>query len=168
MYNAPLASVLWFLPVLMLSVYTWGYFWPAYIRCSNVSVPAGSGRYNEVCHEDLIPYHHVAIKLANTFDGFYISHVSHHENTRANALAALTATLTLPADTSYHLRVASCHLFCLKYSLDFSEVYMTSTNFELETGDFLSSTIPCTTYYPIILKRLLSFEEELLASIMIR
>ena len=39
------ASVLWFLPVLMLSVYTWGYFRPAYIRRSNVSVPAWSGRY---------------------------------------------------------------------------------------------------------------------------
>ena len=45
MYNAPRASVLWFLLVLMLSVYTWGYSWPAYIRRSNVSVPAGSGRY---------------------------------------------------------------------------------------------------------------------------
>ena len=45
MYIAPRASVLWFLPVLMLSVYTWGYFWLAYIRRSNVSVPAGSGRY---------------------------------------------------------------------------------------------------------------------------
>jgi len=30
----------------MLSVYTWGYFRLAYIRRSNVSVPAGSGRYN--------------------------------------------------------------------------------------------------------------------------
>jgi len=26
------AFVLWFLPVLMLSVYTWGYFWPAYMK----------------------------------------------------------------------------------------------------------------------------------------
>ena len=40
------ASVLWFLHVLMLSVYMWGYFRPAYIRRSNVSVPARSGRYN--------------------------------------------------------------------------------------------------------------------------
>ena len=37
--------VLWFLLVLMLSVYTWGYFWPAYVRCSDVPVPVGSGRY---------------------------------------------------------------------------------------------------------------------------
>jgi len=43
-YNC--ASVFWFLPVLILSVYTWGYFWPEYIRRNNVSVPAGSGRYN--------------------------------------------------------------------------------------------------------------------------
>jgi len=32
----------------MLSIYTWGYFWPAYIHHSDVSVPAGSGRHNEV------------------------------------------------------------------------------------------------------------------------
>ena len=40
--------VLWFFPVLMLSVYTWGYFHPAYIRYSNVSVPTGIGRYRMV------------------------------------------------------------------------------------------------------------------------
>jgi len=39
------ASALWFLPVLMLSVYIWGYFRSAYLRRSNVSVPVGSGRY---------------------------------------------------------------------------------------------------------------------------
>jgi len=33
------------------------------------------GEY-EIRHEDLIPYHHVAIQLANTFDGFYINHLS--------------------------------------------------------------------------------------------
>jgi len=44
----PRASVLFYLPVLMLSVYTWGYFRPAYVRHSNVSVPAGSGRYRLV------------------------------------------------------------------------------------------------------------------------
>ena len=45
MYNAPRAFVLWFFLVLMLSVYMWGYFQPAYIRRSNVSLPAGLGRY---------------------------------------------------------------------------------------------------------------------------
>ena len=39
--------VLWFLLVLMLSVYTWGYFRPAYVRRSDVPVPVGSGRYTK-------------------------------------------------------------------------------------------------------------------------
>ena len=45
MYNAPFASVLWFLSVLMLSVYTGRYFGLTYIRCSDVSVSVESGRY---------------------------------------------------------------------------------------------------------------------------
>jgi len=52
-------------------------------------------REYEVHHEDLIPYHHAAIQLDNTFGGFYISHVSCLKNTKANALATLAATLTL-------------------------------------------------------------------------
>ena len=33
------------------------------------------GEY-EVHHEDLIPYYHAFIKMANLFDGFYIDHMS--------------------------------------------------------------------------------------------
>jgi len=33
------------------------------------------GEY-EVRHEDLVPYHHAVIKMANLFNGFYVSHVS--------------------------------------------------------------------------------------------
>ena len=87
------------------------------------------GEY-EVHHEDLIPYHHTTIKLTNSFDGFYISHVSRLHNTKADALATLTAKLTLPAHTTYRLTVATRHLFCLKYGLEISEVHTTSTNFE--------------------------------------
>ena len=47
MHNAPRASALWFLPLLMFSVYMWGYFCLAYICHSNVSVPSGSWRYNK-------------------------------------------------------------------------------------------------------------------------
>ena len=50
------------------------------------------GEY-KVCHEDLISYHHATIKLANSFDGFYISHVSCLLNTKADALTALTTIL---------------------------------------------------------------------------
>jgi len=30
----------------------------------------------EVRHVDLVPYYHAVIKVANSFDGFYIDHVS--------------------------------------------------------------------------------------------
>jgi len=69
------------------------------------------GEY-EVHHEDLIPYHRAAIKLANSFNGFYIIHESRLQNTNADALAALAATLVLLADITYRLRVVICHLLC--------------------------------------------------------
>jgi len=79
-------------------------------------------REYEVRHEDLIPYHYVDIQLTNTYDGFYISHVSYLQNTKADALAVLVTTLALPAYT-----VATRHLFCPKFSL---EVHTISTHFE--------------------------------------
>ena len=51
-------------------------------------------------------------------------------NVKANALAVLAAILNLPADTNYHLTVATHHLFCPKYDLEVSEVHTTSTNIE--------------------------------------
>ena len=68
--------------------------------------------------------------MANTFKGFYISHVFHLQNIKVDALAALAATLVLPADTSYHLTVATRHLFYPKYGLKINEVHKISTNFE--------------------------------------
>ena len=85
---------------------------------------------DEVRHEDLISYHHATFKLENTFEGFYISHVFHLYNARADALAMLAAILTLPVDTSYRLMVATRHLFRLKYNLEVSEVHTDSVNFE--------------------------------------
>jgi len=60
----------------------------------------------EVRHRDLVPYYHAVIKMAKLFDGFYIGHVSQSQNTKADALAALAATLALSIDTTYHLIVA--------------------------------------------------------------
>ena len=87
------------------------------------------GEY-EVRHEDPIPYHPAAIKLAKSFYGFYISHISRLLNTKADALAALAATLALLADITYRPIVATHHLFCSKYGLEVSEVHTTSTNFK--------------------------------------
>ena len=83
-----------------------------------------------VRHEDLIPYNHAAIKSADSFDDFYISHMSRLLNTKVDALAALAATLALPAVTTYRLTVVTGHLFCPKYGLEVSEVHTTLTNSE--------------------------------------
>ena len=95
------------------------------------------GEY-EVYHEDLIPYHHATINLADSFNGFYISHVSHLQNTKADTLAVLAAILALLADTTYRLTVAMRHLLCLKYGLEVSEVHTTSTNFKPRDWRFLT------------------------------
>ena len=42
---------------------------------SKLIVNQVKGEY-EVRHEDLVPYQHVVIKMANLFEGFYIGHVS--------------------------------------------------------------------------------------------
>ena len=91
---------------------------------------------HEVHHEDLIPYHHATINLADSFDGFYISHVSRLMNTKADALAMLAAILALLAHTTYSLTVATRHLFCLKYGLGVIEIYTTLTNFEPKDWQF--------------------------------
>ena len=65
-----------------------------------------------------------------SFDGFYTSHVSQSQNTKADALAALAAMLALPIDTTYHLTVATRHLICPKHALKTKEVHSISTDFE--------------------------------------
>ena len=45
--------------------------------------------------------------MASSFDGFYIGHVARLQNTKADVLAALAATLALPTDATYHLTVAA-------------------------------------------------------------
>jgi len=101
----------------------WSLWW------SKLIINQVKGEYG-VWHEDMIPYHHAAIKLVDSFDGFYISHVSHLLNIKVDILAALMVTLALPANTTYCLTVATHHLFCLKYGLEVSKVHTISTNFE--------------------------------------
>jgi len=110
------------------------------------------GEY-EVRHKDLIPYHHTTTKLANTFDGFYISYVSHLQNTRADVLVTLAATLALSTDTSYRLTVDTRHLFYLKYNLEVSKVIQPQQTLNLKTSNSLLSIMPCTAYYSMIPRR---------------
>ena len=72
----------------------------------------------------MVSYYHAVIKMANSFDGFYIDHVS-RKNTKADALAALAATLALPIDTIYHFIVATRRLICPKHVLETNKVHVT-------------------------------------------
>ena len=47
----------------MLSVYMWGYFCPTYIRRTNVSVPAGSARYNTLILQHLNAFNKILSDL---------------------------------------------------------------------------------------------------------
>jgi len=96
---------------------------------SKLIVNQVKGEY-KVRHEDLVPYHLAVIKMANSFDSFYIGHVSRFQNTKADALAALAATLALSIDATYHPLVAARRLFCPKHVLKTNEVHATSTGFE--------------------------------------
>ena len=87
------------------------------------------GEY-KIRYEDLVPYHYAVIEMANSFDDFYIRHVSRFQNTKADALATLTATLALPINATYHLMVAARHLVCPKHVLETNEVHATLIGFE--------------------------------------
>jgi len=106
--------------------------------------------------------------MANSFDGFYINHVSRFQNTKADALAALAATLVLPIDTTYHLIVATRCLVCPKHVLETNKVHVTSIGFE--SRDWPFSFIDYTLY-DILLddpKEAAPSDEGLYASAMIR
>ena len=68
--------------------------------------------------------------MANSFDGFYIGHVSRSQNTKADTLAALAAMLALPIDITYHFTVATRHLVGPKHVLKTKEVHSISTDFK--------------------------------------
>ena len=123
------------------------------------------GEY-EVRHEDLVPYYHVVIKIANSFDGFYIDHVSRSQNTRADTLAALVATLALPIDTTYHLTVATRHLICPKHVLETKKVHVTSMDFEPRDWRFSLIDYALHDILSDDLRKQLLFDEGLSASTM--
>ena len=115
----------------------------------------------------MVPYYHVVIKMAKSFDGFYIGHVSQSQNTRADALAALAATLALPIDTTYHLIVATRHLVCLTHVLKTKEVHSISTDFELRDWQFPLIDYALHDILPDALKKRRRSDEGLFVSTMI-
>ena len=84
----------------------------------------------EVHYENLIPYHKEVIKLANSFEGFYISHVFRRHNTEAYALAALATSLASSVDIDYHVTLSSRRLLFPKHNLEINEVHTAQAGFE--------------------------------------
>lgn len=64
----------------------------------------GSSVY-EVRKPDILPYHTAASELARTFAYFNIEHVPRGQNTKADALASLAASLSLPEGESMTVTV---------------------------------------------------------------
>ena len=62
----------------------------------------------EVKKEDLVPYHKHALRLLNKLDTVKLEHVLSSVNKKANALASLTATLTLEVEEGITILVCSC------------------------------------------------------------
>jgi len=125
------------------------------------------GEY-DVRNRDLVPYYHAVTKMASSFDGFYISHLSRSQNTKADALAALAATLALPINTTYHLTVASRHLVCPKHVLKTKEVHSILTDFEPRDWRFSLITMLCMIYCRMTLKKRHLSDEGLFVFTMIQ
>ena len=82
-----------------------------------------------------MPYHEVAIKLAEKFYGFFIDHVPRQQNAHADALASLATSLALPARMTEKVLVASRDLYCPKFSLEeIKEVTSIREILEITTG----------------------------------
>ena len=133
---------------------------------SKLIVNQVKGEY-EVRHEDLVPYYHAVIKMANSFGGIYLDHVSWFQNIKADILAALAATLALPIDTTYHFTVATRRPVCPKHMLETNEVHATSIDFKPRDWRFLLMTMLCMTYYQTTLRKQFLFDEGLSASTVI-
>jgi len=78
------------------------------------------GKY-EVRHEDLVPYHNATIDMAEKFKNFYIDHVPCQQNTHADTLASLAASLALPAGATMRVLVYIRDLYCRKFVFEDSK-----------------------------------------------
>lgn len=84
----------------------------------------------EVKHKDLIPYHHVVIKLNNNIEWFYIDKVPLYENVCIDSLASFAAILVLPPRLSKHVTIGNSDLCCHKIILEDNEAHQIGKSFK--------------------------------------
>ncbi|XP_020263167.1 uncharacterized protein LOC109839150 [Asparagus officinalis] len=117
------------------------------------------GEY-EVCHNNLIPCHEALRKLVHSFKGFYISFVAHLENTYANALASLVATLDLTSKSTKHISVAIHQLRSPRQILESNKVHAMPIHFEANGWCFLIIDYVLQGISPDSLKQALSIQRR--------
>ncbi|XP_062099706.1 uncharacterized protein LOC133805538 [Humulus lupulus] len=61
-------------------------------------------------HENLIPYHEKAKYLLAQFQDITLNHIPISKNGKANVLANLTASLTLPEERDIQITIGECHV----------------------------------------------------------
>lgn len=82
---------------------------------SKLMVNQKRGEY-KVKNEHLLPYYHVTIQIATSFEEFYIDYVPQQENVYADALVSLAAILTLHPKSNKHIAIGSREFLCpIKY-----------------------------------------------------
>jgi len=72
----------------------------------------------EIRHENSVPYHNATIHMAERFRNFYINHVPHQQNTHADALASLAASLALPPGVTEKVLIYSHDLYCPRFAFE--------------------------------------------------
>lgn len=107
---------------------------------SKLIISQVKGEY-DVKNKDLVPYHQATIPWAEKFTGFYIDFISRKDNTHAEAVASLVATLALSpklkqkvlvtSRTLYHPKEALVIKNDVKQILKNKTLYETSTSMEL-------------------------------------
>ena len=104
---------------------------------SQLIVKQVQGEY-EVRSQDLIPYHKMAVEMAESFEGFFIEHIPRLQNTYADALAALAVSLAQPPGTEQFVTVRTHQLLVPIYDEDDKEEdvqEVNSTQVEFEPRD---------------------------------
>lgn len=89
------------------------------------------GEY-EIRNEDLIPYYWATIACTEKFKWFYINHILWKDNTHANTLASLAATLSLPLKLEQKELVASRNLYLPEHALEPRDLWFPFMDFVLD------------------------------------
>ena len=120
---------------------------------SKLIVSQVRGEY-EVRHENLVPYYNATVHMAEWFINFYIDHVPCQQNTHADTLASLAASLALPVGVVEKILVTArtCVVqeSILRITRGRQEIVKSKKLLSrqlaqsLETGDSLTLIMSCT------------------------